>query len=60
VNSKKQAKDCIRKSLGLAIQIYNKFSHKTDFISEFSDLIYEEIIIDQLEIFNSCYISEKS
>jgi hypothetical protein len=45
-NAWKQAKDCIRKSLGLIKDIYRKFSYEKEFIKDFSQIVYDEVISD--------------
>ena len=56
----KQAKDCFRKGLGLIKNIFRKFSTQKEFIITFSQMIYDEIIIDQLPNLKTNYISDKS
>ena len=56
----KQAKDCFRQGLGLVKSIYSKFSHLKDFISEFSAMVFDDLIKDQLSIMKEKYISQKS
>ena len=45
-NAARQAKTCLRKSMGLIKDIYRKFSQHTDFIQEFSNTVYQEIVGD--------------
>lgn len=45
-NAAKQAKTCLRKSLGLVKDIYRKFSQHKDFIQEFSSAVYQEVVGD--------------
>jgi|TARA_B110001450_G_scaffold248491_1_gene264759 hypothetical protein len=45
-NAAKQAKTCLRKSLGLVKDIYRKFSQHTEFIQEFSNTVYQEVVCD--------------
>jgi hypothetical protein len=45
-NAARQAKTCLRKSLGLVKDIYRKFSQHTDFIQEFSNTVYQEVVGD--------------
>ena len=45
-NAAKQAKTCLRKSLGLVKDIYRKFSQHTEFIKAFSNTVYQEVVCD--------------
>lgn len=45
-NSKKLAKSCLRKSLGLVNDIYEKFNDEAEFIGRFSDLVFEVVVGD--------------
>ena len=56
----RQVKDCQRKSLGLIKEIFKKFSLEHDFIENLSQIVYQEIIADQLPLLNSNHITEKS
>jgi hypothetical protein len=56
----KQAKDCYRKALGLLKDIYRKFSGHQEFIDEFTEAVYQEVIKDNLENLQAQYISDKS
>lgn len=58
--AKKQSKDSYRKGLGLVKAIFRKFSYNEGFIKSFSDIVYSEIIKEQLGTLNTNYISDKS
>jgi hypothetical protein len=51
---------CLRKSLGIVKDIYKKFSHNEGLIKIFSEMIYAEVIKDQLDVLKEKYVSEKS
>lgn len=55
-----QAKDCLRKCLQIAKDIYKKFGANDSFIRQFSADLYQQVISDQLESLKTSYISEKS
>lgn len=59
-NASKQAKDCLRKGMGLIKDIYRRFSQHKDFIQEFSATVYREVAVDQLEGLKTTFVSEKS
>lgn len=44
--AKKQAKNCLRKSLGLVNEIFKKFSDEDEFIGLYSDQVFEYIVQD--------------
>ena len=59
-NASKQAKDCLRKSMGLIKDIYKRFSQYQSFIREFSETVFQEIVQDQLKDLKLNFTSEKS
>ena len=59
-NASKQAKDCLRKSMGLIKDIYKRFSQHESFIREFSEAVFQEIVQDQLKDLKVNFTSEKS
>ena len=40
----KQSKMCLRKGLKIAKQLYRRFSYDADFLDDFSEIMYEELI----------------
>ena len=59
-NAGNQAKSCLRKALGLIKDIYRKFSYEKEFIQDFSIIVHQEVISDQLSLLKSNYICDKS
>lgn len=59
-NAGRQAKECLRKALGLVKDISRKFSYDKVFIAEFSEVVFREIIKDQLPHLKQRYVSDKS
>lgn len=61
-NATKQAKACLRKGLGLVNDVYKKFGSDQDdsFIDSFSEIVFNELVQDQLAVLNPNYISSSS
>lgn len=59
-NAGRQAKDCLRKALGLVKDIFRKFSYDKEFIAGFSEVVFREIIRDQLPLLKQRYVCDKS
>jgi len=59
-NANRQVKSCLRKGLGLIKDIFKKFHLYHEFMEEFSLMVYQEIVADQLPLLRSCHVSEKS
>jgi hypothetical protein len=59
-NAGRQAKDCLRKALGLVKDIFRKFSYDREFISGFSEMVFREVMCDQLPLLKTKYICDKS
>jgi len=55
LRAKKQAKSCLRKSLGMINDLYKKFCDDEEFVLEFSNIVHEEVIRDQLPVLNIKY-----
>ena len=51
---------CQRKGLKIAKLLFKRFSYDVDFTQKFTELLYSEIISDQLALLKERYISEKS
>lgn len=59
-NAGRQAKDCLRKALSLVKDIFRKFSYGKEFISGFSEMVFREIMSDQLALLKTKYVCDKS
>ena len=51
---------CIRQGLKIVIKIYRKFVHLPEFIDDFSKVLYDELISDQLPYFKDQYVGDKA
>lgn len=56
----KQSKMCLRKGLKIAKLLSKRFSYDEVYTENFTALLYDELIEDQLSLLRSSYISEKS
>ena len=56
----KQSKACLRNGLKIVKQLYAKFNYAEEFAQPFSQLLYQEVVEDQLDLFKDMYVSEKS
>ena len=59
-NVNRQVKNCQRKGLGLIKDIFRKFNAQHEFMEEFSQTVYQDIIAHQLPLLCSNHVSEKS
>ena len=56
----KQCKTAVRKGLKIIKQLYSKFSNKKTFIMKLTATFYDELVEDQLDYFDTRYISDRS
>lgn len=56
----KQSKACLSKGLKIAKLLFKRFSYDSDFTESFTEMLYRELIADQLSSLKMRYISEKS
>lgn len=56
----KQSKTCLSKGLKIAKLLFKRFSYDVDFVTKFTDMLYRELIADQMSSLRLRYISEKS
>jgi hypothetical protein len=56
----RQCKTCVRKGFKLVKTLYQKFNQNQGFISYLSEMVYSNLVQDQLQFLGTRYISERS